>query len=213
MSGNDSLPVIQPPDASRGRSPVERHVHGVVLAAGTSSRYGAENKLLSSYEGEPLVRHAVETVVEADVDDVTVVLGHDAPQVAATVEEFDDVSVRANPDYEQGLATSVRAGVRGARDADADAVLVALGDMPAVSCRTVDNLVAVLRQGLASAAAAAYEGTRGNPVVFDRRYFDALERLDGDEGGRSVLLASDDAVAVETGDQGVVFDVDRPEDR
>ena len=90
--------------------------------------------------------------------------------------------------------------------------MFALGDMPAVRSATVDALVAAYRAEVGDALAAAYQGQRGNPVLFGRRHFDALADVDGDTGGRAVLLESDDAALVETGDPGVVADVDEPGD-
>jgi molybdenum cofactor cytidylyltransferase len=187
-------------------------VHGVVLAAGTSDRYGDRNKLLESIDGEPLVRHAVSTMTASSVDGVTVVVGHEADRVAAVVDEL-DVELRHNPDYEAGQSTSIAAGIAAASERDADAVLFALGDMPRIAVETVETLVRTYDAGVADAVAAAYRGERGNPVLFDRTYFDELAAVDGDVGGRAILLDDPDAVAVETGDPGVRYDVDRPADR
>jgi CTP:molybdopterin cytidylyltransferase MocA len=95
---------------------------------------------------------------------------------------------------------------------DADAVLIALGDMHDVDDDSIDLVIGTYRLGEGDAVAAAYQGKRGNPVLFDRRYFDALVDVDGDVGGRKILHSDPDAVAVETGDPGVLYDVDRPTD-
>lgn len=211
MSDRSSLRVVSPPDYSR-LDALDASVHGVVLAAGTSDRYGDRNKLLESIDGEPLVRHAVSTVASSLVDGVTVVIGHEAERVAAAIGEL-DVERRHNPDYEVGQSTSIAAGIAAARERDADAVLFALGDMPRVAVETVETLVRTYDAGVADAVAAAYQGERGNPVLFGRTYFDELAAVDGDVGGRAILLDDPDAVAVETGDPGVRYDVDRPADR
>lgn len=208
---DDDLPIF---DARSGADGPDGHdapdapcpdVVGVVLAGGTSSRFGEANKLLAKLDGEPLVRRAVRTLTDADLDEVVVVLGHEADAVEDALVGFDVRTVR-NPDYAAGLSTTVRRGVRAVGGADAAVFLP--GDLPDVDAETVRRLVGAYRAGVASALAAAYDGRRGNPVLFDRVYFDALCRLDGDVGGRSVLLESDDAALVETGDAGVVRDVD-----
>lgn len=211
MNDRSSLRVVSPPDYSR-LDALDASVHGVVLAAGTSDRYGDRNKLLESIEGNPLVRHAASTVTSSLVAGVTVVVGHEAERVAAAVDGL-DVELRHNPDYEAGQSTSITAGIESARAHDADAVLFALGDMPRVAVGTVDTLVRTYDTGVADAVAAAYRAERGNPVLFDRQYFDALAAVDGDVGGRAILLDDPDAVAVETDDPGVLYDVDRPADR
>ena len=192
-------------------------VHGVVLAAGESERYGPENKLLQPIDGDPLVVHAVRTAVESSLDGVTVVLGHEGDSVRATLEGagFDNtvVSYRRNEAFAEGQSTSLACGVVAAQECGADAVLVLLGDMPDVSVETVELLLAAYAGTSHDALAAAFDGKRGNPVLFDSVHFDALCDVEGDVGGREILLEEADAVTVETGDPGVLRDVDRPSDR
>ena len=197
-----------------------QRVAGVVLAAGLSSRFGEGDKLLATLEGEPLVVHAVRTLTGADLDAVAVVVdpasgvsgaladaglaGDDTDADAGA-----DVALVENPDAAAGQATSVRRGVAWARSAaDADAVVFALGDMPRVRPETVDRLAAAWRDGRGSALAAAHDGRRGNPVLFDSRHFDALAAVSGDTGGRSVFENAADSAVVETDDPGVRGDVD-----
>lgn len=184
-------------------------VVGVLLAAGLSTRFGERNKLLVDLEGEPLVRHAARSLVTADLASVVVVVGHEAEAVRAAL---NDLPVRfvTNERYKAGLSTSVAAGVDAA--ADADAIVFLPGDMPWIDPGTVRLLAAAYRAGLGSALAAAYEGRRGNPVLFGRRHFAALRDVTGDVGGREILLTSEDAALVETGDPGVIDDVDTGED-
>lgn len=192
-------------------------VVGVVLAGGTSSRFGAANKLLADLDGEALVRHAARTLLDAPLDAVVVVVGHEATAVREAVADL-GVRVVENPDYEAGLSTTVGRGVEAVReragDAEgpADAAVFLPGDMPAVDPATVGRLVDAYRAGLGTALAAANDGRRGNPVLFDAGHFDALLAVEGDVGGRPVLVEAADAALVETGDPGVTADVDTRED-
>jgi molybdenum cofactor cytidylyltransferase len=197
-----------------------QRVAGVVLAAGLSSRFGEGDKLLATLEGEPLVVHAVRTLTGADLDAVVVVVDPGSGVSGALADaglagddtDADagaDVALVENPDAAAGQATSVRRGVAWARGAaDADAVVFALGDMPRVRPETVDRLAAAWRDGRGSALAAAHDGRRGNPVLFDSRHFDALAAVSGDTGGRSVFENAADSAVVETEDPGVRRDVD-----
>lgn len=209
------LSVVEPPFETSGvdrtSSESEPAVVGVVLAAGTSSRFGDENKLLATWHGEPLVVHATRTLCRADLAAVVVVVGHQADRVRAAVGDL-DVTVVHNGDFERGQATSVRRGVQAARERDAGAALFALGDMPTVDVRTVDLLASAYRTGAGDPLAAACDGQRGNPVVFGARHFDSLEDVSGDVGGREILLTDERAALVETGDPGVLVDVDEPDD-
>lgn len=207
------LPVVDPAEFERPTSEPstgQSRVAGVVLAAGTSSRYGDANKLLATVDDEPLVRHATRTLVDADVSPVVVVVGYEGERVRAALEPL-PVSVVENPSYEEGQATSVQAGLEALGD-DVDAAVIALGDMPYVAPESVDLLLEAYRAGTGTALAAGYEEQRGNPVLFDSRHFDALRALHGDTGGRRILLDAPDAALVETGDPGVTRDIDRRED-
>ena len=207
-------PLVEPPfDDPESDRP---RVAGVLLAAGTSSRFGEANKLLATHDGDPLVRHAARTLLDAGVDPVVVVVGHEADRVVDALDGLDVTFVR-NPDYRQGQATSLRAGIDAVRDrGDAhdapDAAVVALGDMPFVDPETVGTLVVAYAAGVGDALAAAYEGTRGNPVLFDRRFFGDLTDVSGDVGGRAILLESDDSARVAVSDSGVRRDVDERSD-
>ena len=191
---DEGLPTVTPPfEGAAGEtdapSPAPR-VAGVLLAAGTSSRFGDANKLLATVDGEPVVRRAARTLTEAGLDPVVVVVGHEAERVRTAVEDLPAETVD-NDAYAAGQSTSVRTGIdtvrgedpRARGDAPVDAAVVALGDMPFVDPGTVEALVAAYAAGAGDALAAAHEGDRGNPVLFDRGFFDRLAAVDGDVGG------------------------------
>lgn len=207
-----SLPIVELPSASDESTDTVSQIGGIVLAAGTSSRYGDRNKLLASVNGEPIVRDAVETLLEADLAHVLVVVGHDADRVREAISDL-PVETVYNPNYRAGQSTSVRAGLLAMQDAVApDAVVISLGDMPFVKPETVEQLVAAYEAGAGAALAPAYAGERGNPVLFDSRFFDDLTEVDGDVGGREILIESESAALVAVDDPGVRRDVDEPGD-
>lgn len=205
----DSLPVYSLEAVDSEQSPAR--VHGTILAAGTSERFGSENKLLAEIDGEAVVRHAARTLVDSETDGVTVVTGHDSDAVGNALADL-PVSLRENPEYDRGQSTTVREAVRAARDRDADAVLIALGDMPHVSPDSVDALVAAYERGVGDALAVVHDGSRGNPALFDSQHFSDLLDIAGDVGGREILLSADGAALVAVSDPGVVRDIDRPGD-
>ncbi|NGM70853.1 nucleotidyltransferase family protein [Natronolimnobius sp. AArcel1] len=196
--GDDSL-ATQPADTE---PPV---VAAILLAAGTSSRFDGANKLLVPVDGTPIVRHAGRTLEAAPVEPVVAVLGHDADAVGDALAGLDLETV-TNPAYGDGQSTSVRCGLEAIPE-QADAVMIALGDMPFVDPASITALVDAYRAGAGDALAAANNSERGNPVLFDRQYFSALAALEGDIGGRAILER--EGALVETGDPGVRRDVDR----
>lgn len=204
-----SLPVQNPPSTSDVTG--EANVWGVLLAAGTSSRFGDCNKLLQDVNGEPMVRCVAKTLLKSSLSGVVVVVGHEAEKVRTALANL-PLRIVENEAYAEGQSTSVRTGISAANENDADAAIVALGDMPYVSWETVDNIIATYKNGTGTAIAAAYNGKRGNPVLFDTSHFDELMSITGDVGGRQILRKSDTASLVNTGDPGVLQDVDRPND-
>jgi molybdenum cofactor cytidylyltransferase len=203
-TGSDGLALVDGADLDPDAGPrSDARVAGVLLAAGLSTRFEDGNKLLAEVGGRPVVYNAAATLA-GGLDAVTVVVGHEAEAVRAALEAL-DVSFTVNDAYADGQAASVRAGVEAVRGS-ADAVLVALGDMPFVLPRSVRMLVEAYRAGEGTALAAAHKGQRGNPALFDARHFDALIGAEGDTGGRELLLS--EGVLVETGDPGVTADID-----
>jgi len=201
----ESLPVRSPPFRPKG----EATVAGIVLAAGTSSRYGTANKLLERIDGDRIVVRALRPYLAADLDPLVVVVGHERERVRDALPS--GVTVVHNPDYADGQASSVRTGVDAVAES-ADAAVIGLGDMPFVRTETVRLLSRAFRVKAGDPLAAAVDGERGNPVCFGERWFPDLCDLDGDIGGRRLLLEAPDAALVETGDPGVRRDVDRSED-
>jgi molybdenum cofactor cytidylyltransferase len=198
-----ALRVVDPetlPDPDR-----EPRVYALVLAAGEGSRFSGGYKLLADLAGTTVIRRAVLTVRRAGCP-TCVVVGHEGDRVREALSGL-DVRFVDNPDYAEGKATSLRAGVAALPD-DADAVVVALGDMPVVDAETVRALIRAYAAGAGDALAAGHGGQRGNPVLFDRSLFGRLRDLDDGEGGREVLLGAANAALVETGDPGVRRDVD-----
>jgi molybdenum cofactor cytidylyltransferase len=173
---------------------------------------GTGSKLLAAVDGKPVVRHAAEHLLAAGVDPLVVVLGAAA---AGVREALAGLPVRfvGNPGHASGMASSVAAGVA-ALDLRADAVVLALGDMPAVRAATVRRLLTAFRDDSRQIAVPTHRGARGHPVVIGLgAYRTALLGLRGDAGARSILAAhAADILSVEVSDPGVRIDVDTPAD-
>ncbi|MTV26686.1 NTP transferase domain-containing protein [Nitriliruptoraceae bacterium ZYF776] len=196
---------VEPTDPAPRPAPVV----AVVLAAGSSRRFGATKQLVG-WDGRPLVTHAVAAARAASsVDRVVVVVGHDAAAVADVVRAaFGDVEVVVNRDHADGQASSLRVGLRAA--AGAAAVVVLLGDEPQVAVATIDAVVAAVG-GEVLAARAGYADGPGHPVAFaGRAVAHVAGSVTGDRGA-GPLLAQLGVVEVPVGGVAPV-DVDRPED-
>jgi molybdenum cofactor cytidylyltransferase len=185
-------------------------VAAVVLAAGRSTRMGS-NKLLEEIEGVPLVRRVAEAAVEAKLDPVVVVTGHEGAAVATALEGL-PVRLAENPDFADGLSTSLKVGI-GALPQGRDGAMILLGDMPLVTGSLLRRLVAAFEAepgGLA--AVPLHDGEWGNPVILAPALFGDVQGLSGDKGARSLLEEHRDMVIeVPVSDDAVVVDVDTPE--
>jgi molybdenum cofactor cytidylyltransferase len=183
----------------------------VVLAAGAGVRFGGR-KLLAPFEGDVLLAAALRSARAAPVRAVTLVTGSYAEAVAEAASRLDPaVRIVHAADHAEGLAASLRAGVA-SLPPEVEAAFVFLGDMPRVPPAVLAPLADAVARG-APAAAPIYAGRRGNPVVLGRALFPAVLTLTGDRGARALLDGLGERLAlVDSPDDGVLFDVDRPED-
>lgn len=183
----------------------------LLLGAGAGRRMGALKQLLP-IGGQPMLQLSLDHLLASRVDEVVLVLGCEARRVREGL-TLEDARVRVvdNPGWQAGLSSSLVAGLEGAPDADA--VLVALGDLPLVAPRVIDRILNEARATERTIVAPAFEGRRGHPVLFKRVHFAELRALTGDVGAASVLKAHPEAVhlvAVDT--DGILRDVDQPRD-
>ena len=187
----------------------------LVLAAGRSTRMGGPNKLLADANGEPLVVHAVKAALASQAVEVVVVLGHMAAEVkAAILSGVPQARVRfvTNPDFAEGLSTSVRTGIA-ALGNEIDAAIVQLGDMPGVNSALLDRLMAAFSpvEGR-SICVPTVGGKRGNPVLWDRRFFAEIAKVSGDTGAKHLIGEHADLVCeVEMTGEAAITDIDTPE--
>lgn len=196
----EGCPVARPPRAPR--------LGALVLAAGRSSRMAGPNKLLLPLDGKPLVRHAVDAALAADLGPVVVVTGHEGEAVRRVLAGC-PVEFRDNPAHAAGLSSSLRVGI-GAFDDTVDGAFVLLGDMPRVTAGHLRRLAAAFAPGEGrEIAVPTVRGRWGNPLLWARRFFPAMAALDGDRGARLLAAAERDSlVEIEMADDGVLIDID-----
>ncbi len=210
-----------PPRAPRADSRVEAgrgngamstadRVGAVVLAAGASRRLGRPKQLVP-WAGRPLLRVVVGEACASRCDRVAVVLGANGDAVRPALGDLEGVklTIVENPDWNEGIAASIRCGVRWAAQEECEAVLLAVGDQPALSAAHLDALVTAYQRG-AVVVASRYQGALGVPALFSRVYFESLRSLRGDEGARRILRASREVHSVDW--EPGARDVDRPAD-
>jgi molybdenum cofactor cytidylyltransferase len=140
-----------------------------------------------------------------------VVTGHEAEKTRGALAGA-GVTFVSNAQYEKGLSTSVKAGINSV-PVDCDGAMILLGDMPDISAKLIDRVIASFDPAAGHAiCAASAGGRRGHPVLWARSYFPQLTALKGDAGARALLEAhSDQLVEIEAGDEAPLTDIDTPE--
>jgi molybdenum cofactor cytidylyltransferase len=185
-------------------------IGGIVLAAGLSRRMGT-NKLLTKVRGKPMVRLAAEAALGSDAGPVIVVTGNEHEGVEAVLCDLHLETVN-NPDFARGLSTSLKRGLN-ALPEDCDGAVVMLADMPDVGSALVDKLIAAFDPSEGRAICIpTWNGQRGNPVVWAKRFFPEMLAIEGDMGARQLIGQYEELVCeVEVEDDAPLTDLDTPE--
>jgi molybdenum cofactor cytidylyltransferase len=181
----------------------------IILAAGGSSRMGVPKQLLP-WGDSTLLRHACTTALQTQCTPVIVVLGCDADRCRPSCEHL-PLTIVDNPDWAQGLGTSLATAMSAlvAADPNASGALVMLADQPAVSPALLEMLIAQWEPPKWPIAAVLYGEDAGVPALFDRSYFQDLLALRHDRGARALLARERSRVAMVAGGDRL-FDVDTP---
>lgn len=186
-----------------------RRVAAVVLAAGGSTRFGRPKQLLPLGEST-LIEQVLGVVTAAGLDQVVVVLGSSAAQIAERIPAGCRIVV--NPEWESGISSSIRAGLEGVA-LGVEAVLFVLADQPGITGAALRRIVRAYYATDQPIVVPTVRGQRGAPVLFDRRLFPELNALKGDVGGRQVLARhAHQVLEVEIESPDVFLDVDTPAD-
>ena len=190
---------------------VDQTLAGIVLAAGESRRMGQPKQLLPFGKGTILER-VVDTLLTAGVGEVVVVLGHLADPVRAVLGNR-PVRAVVNPEYRQGMLSSVKCGVH-AIGAGYDAVLIALGDQPHIEGAVVSEVMRAYRDGDAGIVIPHYGDKKGHPIIINlQRYREAIANLPED-AGLNVLMQehAGDVRLIDVATEDIIRDIDVPDD-
>ena len=191
--------------------PQGARIAALLLAAGQSRRMGGPNKLLAEIDGVPMVTRVAQRLLAARARPIIAVLGNQAEMVDAALGKLPVERVR-NPEFAAGLSTSLKRGIA-ALPPDLDGVIICLGDMPLISGRHLDRLIAAFNplEGRAIIVPTR-RGKRGNPVLWSKRFFPEMAELAGDVGAKHLIGEHAELVAeVEMDDDAVLVDIDTPE--
>lgn len=184
-------------------------ITGIVLAAGSGRRFGGTKQCVE-VDGQPLVQHAVRIAADAQLDEIIVVLGHRAADVAAAIRLPENGRTVVNERHASGLSTSLGAGLRAA-DHRSRAAVVLLGDQPGLDPRWIRDLVSAFDEHRAPIARIRFRDAPG-PALLARRIWPQAMRLRGDAGARALIDQHRISVVEVRIDADAPVDVDTPED-
>jgi molybdenum cofactor cytidylyltransferase len=165
-------------------------VAGIVLAAGSSTRLGRPKQLLD-LAGKSVLQHVLDAAAASPLEEMVVVLGHAAEDVAATVRLPAHAGLVINAEFQEGQSTSMKAGLRAVGPGTAAAVFL-LGDQPGVRSDVIAAVIEAYRGGAGPVVQASYRGRPAHPTLFDRGVWEELEAATGDEGARGILARHPD---------------------
>ena len=190
------------------------NICAIVLAAGLSSRMGAQNKLFLPFGKQTVLETTLRQIGAAGLLEILVVAGHEQERVRDLLQNTPYKLVE-NPDYRQGMSSSIKAGVAAARP-DAAGFMICLADMPLISGEEYRLLTKALLSALATDPMAIvqprFQEQAGNPVLFSARYRAALLALEFPEGARPIVQANrEHVVPVSMPTDAVLLDADTPE--
>ena len=184
-------------------------ISGVVLAAGTGSRFGG-TKQLAMFDGRPLAQHAIDALAEAGVDEIVVVTGHDAIAVASALRLPENARIEWNRAFRDGQSTSLATALHVLSE-DSEAAVILMADQPGITAETIRALVVRFRETRKQVVRATYEDGPG-PSLLSREIYAEAGHLHGDVGA-SILIASHPEWVEEVQMDGLApRDVDTPQD-
>jgi molybdenum cofactor cytidylyltransferase len=190
-------------------------IGAVVLAAGLSSRMKGPNKMLLDYDAHSVIYTTVKHVLSSGVKRTIVVVGNGFERISEEISPLvDRDQIIFNPDYEQGMTTSIQAGIK--NTSGCDGIMVCLGDMPFLNPGDYDDLIhhfTLSYQNDKMAISVPFKDRkRGNPVIFSSYYSDLILSHEELNGCRGVIKSNPDHVFEFTASDAFVTDLDTPED-
>ena len=192
----------------------QKQTAGIILAGGSSTRFGRPKQLLK-LKGKYLLEYVLNAAMESKLNHVVLVLGHDHQNILQALEArtaHERLQVVVNHRYLEGQSRSLQAGLLKIRQAF-PAVMFLLGDQPMLNSNTIDHMLDRFRYSDKDICVPVCKGKKGNPTIFNRVLYDQLMAIEGDIGARDIIRAHPERVLyVDLNDPVCFFDIDSPKD-
>jgi len=191
-------------------------VSAIILAAGESKRMGEKNKLTLPFRnGKSLIEHIISNLMKSDVEEIVVVLGHEAELIRNILLEY-KIKIVVNAKYLEGMTTSIHAGIKGVQS-HTSGYMICLSDLPYLRIDDYNYLIRefnhAILQNDKSIIVPTFDGQRGNPVLFSAHYKMEILNHKGKKGCKGVIKHNPQHVfEVKMKSNSILIDIDTPED-
>lgn len=182
----------------------------MILAAGQSTRLGSPKQLVP-FRGKSLLQHTIDEAKAIGPAELMVILGANHELIMGQINEDPDLLIVHNHLWDEGMASSIRSGIRHMMNRSYEAVIILVCDQPFVTSSLLEQLVHRFRKDQHHIVAAEYDGIPGTPALFHRSLFEELMQLKGDKGAKQVILRHKDSAGF-VGFPNGITDIDTPAD-
>ncbi len=185
-------------------------ISAVILAAGLSKRMKLGNKLLLEKNNTTIIESTLERVKASKVNEIVVVLGRDSNILKSRINGNNIILIK-NQHYRKGIATSIKKGLEKVNKESIGA-MICLGDMPWIKTVTYDKIINSFYKNNEKNIVPYFKYKKGNPVLFNKIFFEKLMKINGDEGAKLLIKRySEYFLKLSVSDEGVLKDIDDEE--
>jgi molybdenum cofactor cytidylyltransferase len=185
-------------------------ISAILLAAGTSSRYGRDNKLLVKYKKKPLLSYSLKALLKSKVKDIVVVLGKDKQKILEEIPQNRKIKVIFNKNYKRGMASSILIGLKKINKSS-HGFMVCLSDMPKIKSSTYNKIINYFNKNKKIPCVPCYKNKNGNPVCFPISFKSKIKNIKGDQGAKKILLMNN-FNKVNISSNSILIDFDKKSD-
>ena len=184
-------------------------ISAILLAAGQSKRMNGENKLNKIINNQPLLKYAINNILESDIEELIVVVGYQKEIIKKLITDNKKIKIILNKNFKNGIASSIKEGMKHLSK-KTEYFFICLGDMPNINKQIYNNLIKSRKNH--QIIIPAYKGQRGNPVLFDKSMKKIIINIEGDNGAKKIINMYENKTFVfETNDQSVIQDFNTQE--
>ena len=177
-------------------------ISAILLAAGESKRMNGENKLLKKINDKPLISHSVTNILESSIDELIIVIGHEAKKIKQTIKKNKKIKFVFNNKYKTGMASSIIEGLKNL-PLNTKSFFICLGDMPAINKNVYNQLIKEIKNN--EIVVPTYKKKQGNPVLFSSSFKEKIMIIKGDSGAKKILEKNKERIFnFEIDDKGIL---------